>query len=236
MRPHTDIFKPTDLRQLHTGRSKHRYRFDYEEADHVELLELLKGVRCQVMVSGYRSALYEERLAGWRSVELQVMMRAGAVANTSPTPPAQAASGAPSSTSCSRRSCVTPTHKSSTARAATPRPGLASPSRCLDHCNTAQASRPMSCTCSSRRCSRSPARASGCSPSMHASAVAKTSPTPPASATSGAPLSTSCSRRSCVTPTHKSSTVRAATPRPAHASPTRCPDPCSTAPASRPTS
>ena len=81
-----------------------------------------------------------------------------------------------------------------------------------------------------------PARASGCSPSMHASAVAKTSPTPPASATSGAPLSTSCSRRSCVTPTHKSSTVRAATPRPAHASPTRCPDPCSTAPASRPTS
>ena len=27
----------------HTRTSKHRYRFDYEEADHVELLELLKG-------------------------------------------------------------------------------------------------------------------------------------------------------------------------------------------------
>ena len=26
-----------------TRTSKHRYRFDYEEADHVELLELLKG-------------------------------------------------------------------------------------------------------------------------------------------------------------------------------------------------
>ena len=38
----------------HTRTSKHRYRFDYEEADHVELLELLKGVPCQVMVSGYR--------------------------------------------------------------------------------------------------------------------------------------------------------------------------------------
>ena len=60
-----------------TRTSKHRYRFDYEEADHVELLELLKGVRCQVMVSGYRSALYEERLAGWRRVELQVMNHAG---------------------------------------------------------------------------------------------------------------------------------------------------------------
>ena len=55
---------PPYLRRTRT--SKHRYRFDYEEADHVELLELLKGVPCQVMVSGYRSALYEERLEGWR--------------------------------------------------------------------------------------------------------------------------------------------------------------------------
>ena len=61
----------------HTRTSKHRYRFDYEEADHVELLELLKGVPCQVMVSGYGSALYEERLEGWRSVTLQVMNHAG---------------------------------------------------------------------------------------------------------------------------------------------------------------
>ena len=55
----------------------HRPGFDYEEADHVELLELLKGVPCRVMVSGYRSALYEERLGGWRRVELQVMNHAG---------------------------------------------------------------------------------------------------------------------------------------------------------------
>ena len=66
---------PPYLRRTRT--SKHRYRFDYEEADHVELLELLKGVRCQVMVSGYGSALYEERLGGWRRVELQVMNHAG---------------------------------------------------------------------------------------------------------------------------------------------------------------
>ena len=66
---------PPYLRRTRT--SKQRYRFDYEEADHVELLELLKGLRCQVMVSGYGSALYEERLAGWRRVELQVMNHAG---------------------------------------------------------------------------------------------------------------------------------------------------------------
>ena len=66
---------PPYLRRTRT--SKHRYRFDYEEADHLELLELLKGVACQVMVSGYRSALYEQRLEGWRRVELQVMNHAG---------------------------------------------------------------------------------------------------------------------------------------------------------------
>ena len=60
-----------------TRSSRRRYRYDYEEADHVELLELLKAVPCQVMVSGYGSALYEERLEGWRSVALQVMNHAG---------------------------------------------------------------------------------------------------------------------------------------------------------------
>ena len=80
-------------------------------------------------------------------------------------PPAQAASGAPSSTSCSRRWCATPTHKSSTARAATPRRAHASPSRCPDPCSTAPASRPTSCTCSSRRCSRSNVSPNRCTPS-----------------------------------------------------------------------
>ena len=64
------------------------------------------------------------------------------------------------------RSCVTPTHKSSTARAATPRRAHAS--RCPDRCSTAPASRPTSCTCSSRRCSRSNASHNRCTPSLDA--------------------------------------------------------------------
>ena len=60
-----------------TRTSKRRYRFDYEEADHLELLARLAALPCQVMVSGYRSALYEERLAGWRRVEWQVMNQGG---------------------------------------------------------------------------------------------------------------------------------------------------------------
>ena len=60
-----------------TRTSGRRYRFDYEEADHIELLELLKRLPCQVMLSGYPSALYDELLEGWNSVELQVMNQGG---------------------------------------------------------------------------------------------------------------------------------------------------------------
>lgn len=61
----------------HTRSSARRYRFDYEGRDHVELLSLLKSLPCPVMLSGYPSALYDELLGGWHSVELQVMNQAG---------------------------------------------------------------------------------------------------------------------------------------------------------------
>ncbi len=63
----------------HTRKSARRYRHDYEDADHVALLELLRRLPCRVMISGYPSALYDEHLAGWRSLSLQVMNQAGVV-------------------------------------------------------------------------------------------------------------------------------------------------------------
>ena len=63
---------------LHSTRSsERRYRFDYEESDHRELLGLLKRLPCAVILSGYPSTLYDEQLTGWRSLELQVMNQAG---------------------------------------------------------------------------------------------------------------------------------------------------------------
>ncbi len=63
---------------LHRTRtSGRRYRFDYEERDHVALLELLKGLPCSVMLSGYPSRLYDELLPDWRTLELQVMNQGG---------------------------------------------------------------------------------------------------------------------------------------------------------------
>lgn len=60
-----------------TRTSSRRYRFDYEDEDHLELLKLLKRLPCHVMLSGYPSALYDEWLTGWQSLELQVMNHAG---------------------------------------------------------------------------------------------------------------------------------------------------------------
>lgn len=60
-----------------TRTSGRKCRFDYEERDHINLLALLKTLPCQVMISGYPSALYDELLGGWRTLELQVMNQAG---------------------------------------------------------------------------------------------------------------------------------------------------------------
>jgi hypothetical protein len=62
---------------LHTCTSGRHYRYDYEGQDHVELLALLKAVPCPVILSGYPSALYDEQLADWRTLEVQVMNQAG---------------------------------------------------------------------------------------------------------------------------------------------------------------
>jgi len=60
-----------------TRSSDRRYRFEYEERDHVELLRLLKCLPCSVILSGYPSRLYDQELISWRSLELQVMNQGG---------------------------------------------------------------------------------------------------------------------------------------------------------------
>lgn len=63
---------------LHQTRSSiRRYRFDYQEQDHIELLKILKGLPCSVILSGYPSTLYDEQLTDWNIIELQVMNQSG---------------------------------------------------------------------------------------------------------------------------------------------------------------
>ena len=51
---------------LHDTRaSKDVYEFEMTEADHRELLRVLKACKGKVMLSGYPSGLYDRELAGW---------------------------------------------------------------------------------------------------------------------------------------------------------------------------
>jgi site-specific DNA-adenine methylase len=48
-----------------TRRRARVYRCDYSTRDHERLLDCLTGLPCKVLLSGYPSPLYEERLRGW---------------------------------------------------------------------------------------------------------------------------------------------------------------------------
>jgi DNA adenine methylase len=62
---------------LELRRSPRRYRYDYSVQDHARLIATLKAIPCAVMLSGYPSALYDELLNGWRTLEFQVMTHGG---------------------------------------------------------------------------------------------------------------------------------------------------------------
>lgn len=75
-RPALDVIRSEDTPKtlfyldppyLHETRKATRVYGDYEmsEGDHRDLLELLPRLRGKVMLSGYRSALYDEALSGW---------------------------------------------------------------------------------------------------------------------------------------------------------------------------
>lgn len=50
------------------------YRCEMTETDHIELIELLKGIKGKVMLSGYPNKLYDT--LGWRKVEWEVSCNA----------------------------------------------------------------------------------------------------------------------------------------------------------------
>lgn len=60
-----------------TRTSRNRYKHEYDDLGHIELLNLLKTLPCSVIISGYPSALYDEHLSDWNSIELQAMTRGG---------------------------------------------------------------------------------------------------------------------------------------------------------------
>ncbi len=64
---------------METRRSKREiYQHEFYRIDeHKKLLKVLCGLNCMVMISGYRSSLYDAILQGWRRAERQVTLRGG---------------------------------------------------------------------------------------------------------------------------------------------------------------
>jgi DNA adenine methylase len=53
------------------------YRFEMSDEQHGVLLDVLRGLPCLVMISGYWTQFYERRLKGWSSATFQTTNRAG---------------------------------------------------------------------------------------------------------------------------------------------------------------
>jgi len=63
---------------MSTRSSKRRiYRCELDEPGHIALLDVLVQLPCMVMVSGYESELYQDRLATWRVVRYRTMTSGG---------------------------------------------------------------------------------------------------------------------------------------------------------------
>ena len=60
-----------------TRTSRNRYRYEYDDKAHIELLTLLNSLPCNVIISGYPSSLYDTHLSSWHSIEVQAMTRGG---------------------------------------------------------------------------------------------------------------------------------------------------------------
>lgn len=56
------------------------YANEMTAADHARLLDVIAALPCRVMISGYWSRLYSDRLAGWSTANFPAVTRGGTVA------------------------------------------------------------------------------------------------------------------------------------------------------------
>lgn len=80
-----DEFIYVDPPYLTTSRRSKRaiYKYEYTEQQHIELLQLLIALPCNVMISGYWSELYGTHLQDWRHMTFETRTRSGEPATES---------------------------------------------------------------------------------------------------------------------------------------------------------
>lgn len=65
---------------LLSTRTRRQYRHELTEQQHIDLLDILVTLPCSVMLSGYWSALYTQRLNDWHVISYKVITRGGTMA------------------------------------------------------------------------------------------------------------------------------------------------------------
>lgn len=68
---HENVLIYADPPYVLDTRGGNQYRYEMSDRDHEELLDALLRHKGTVMLSGYHSALYDNALRGWRTVEWQ---------------------------------------------------------------------------------------------------------------------------------------------------------------------
>ena len=64
---------------LSSRKSGPRYNHELTDDQHKELLKLLLSLKCMVMISGYRHAIYDDALSSWRRIDYKANTRRGLV-------------------------------------------------------------------------------------------------------------------------------------------------------------
>lgn len=64
---------------MSTRKGGRLYKHEYSEQNHIDLLNILKGISCPIIISGYRSSLYMDMLPGWFYKEFISRTRRGPV-------------------------------------------------------------------------------------------------------------------------------------------------------------
>lgn len=72
-----DVFIYADPPYLHGTRKGNLYRYEMEDQDHIELLEILKRHPGKVLLSGYDNNLYNDLLVGWNKAHKNTQAEAG---------------------------------------------------------------------------------------------------------------------------------------------------------------
>lgn len=73
----SDVFVYMDPPYLHGTRKNYLYKYEMEDAGHIEMLEMAVKHRGRILLSGYENQMYNEILKGWNKTSKRTLAEGG---------------------------------------------------------------------------------------------------------------------------------------------------------------